>query len=122
MLQDGSSKTNLHNASLASVLSTHDPSTLAPGGYHPVVDPMLSPTHSRSYSMNSYAENYDGEVASAISRDPSIEPDWSGAAASAAHVPLLPSNSFTGPVPGGMNNLNIDAIMDSRKGKGKKRR
>ena len=52
-----------------------------------------------------------------------MEPDWSGAAASAAHVPLLPSNSLTGPVPSSLNSLNVDAIMDSRKkmGKGKKR-
>jgi len=73
---------------------------------------MLSPTHSRRYTMNSYAEN-DDAVASATNIG--LTPDWSGAAASAAHVPLLPSNSLTGPAPGGSNNLNVDAIMDSRK-------
>jgi hypothetical protein len=84
--------------------------------------------------MNSYAENDDDAVGSVIGTDPlttppsrrytSIEPDWSGAAASTAHVPLLPSNSFSGPVPRGLNSLNVDAIMDSRKkiGKGKKRK
>jgi hypothetical protein len=85
--------------------------------------------------MNSYAENDDDAVTSAIDTDPlttpptarghaSIEPDWSGAAASAAHVPMLPSNSLTGPFPRGLNSLNVDAIMDSRKkiGKGKKRK
>jgi hypothetical protein len=66
-----------------------------------------------------YAEIYDDASASA-----SMEPDWSGAAASAAHIPLLPSNSLTGPVPRGLNSLNVDAIMDSRKkiGKGKKQK
>ena len=65
MAQAGSSKTSLHNPTLASVFSTHEPSTLVPGGgYHPVVN--------------------------SLGTDPSIEPDWSGAAASAAHVPLLP--------------------------------
>ena len=132
MAQSGSG--SLHNATLASVLETHDPSMLVPGGYHPVVDPTLSPTHSGRYAMNSYVENDDDAVSSAIDTDPlttplarghvSMEPDWSGAAASAAHVPLLPSNSLTGPVPRGPNSLNIDAIMDSRKkvGKGKKRK
>lgn len=107
---------------------------LVPGGYHPVVDPMSSPTHSGRYTMNSNAENDDDAVTSAIGTDPlttpparghvSMEPDWSGAAASAAHVPLLPSNSLTGPVPRGLNSLNVDAIMDSRKkiGKGKKQK
>ena len=78
--------------------------------------------------MNSYADD------AAIDTDPlttppargytSMEPDWSGAAASAAHVPMLPSNSLTGPVPRSPNSLNVDAIMDSRKkiGKGKKRK
>lgn len=64
--------------------------------------------------MNSYAENDDVTAASATNIG-LTEPDWSGAAASAAHVPLLPSNSLTGPVPGGSNNLNVDAIMDSRR-------
>ena len=134
MAQSGSTNTSLHNAALASVLETHDPSMLVPGGYHAVVDPMLSPTHSGRYAMNSYAENDDDAVASAIGTDTlttpparghaSMEPDWSGAAASAAHVPLLPSNSLTGPVPRGLNSLNVNAIMDSRKktGKGNKRK
>jgi hypothetical protein len=95
---------------------------LIPGGYRPIVDPMLSPTHSGHYAMNSYAEDDDDAV---IGTDPltipparghtSMKPDWSGAAASAAHVPLLPFNSLTGPVSGGLNSLNVDAIMDSRK-------
>ena len=73
------------------------------------------------------AENYNEAVASTMAPlaggHESMEPDWSGAAASAAHIPLLPSNSLTGPVPRGPNSLNVDAIMDDRKkiGKGKKR-
>ena len=70
--------------------------------------------HQRIPNAMQYAENHDDEGVTA-----SMEPDWSGAAASAAHVPLLPSNSLAGPVPRGLNSLNVDAIMDSRK-KGKK--
>lgn len=90
--------------------------------------------HQRIPNAMQYAENYDEAVPSSMGTDPrmappagghaSMEPDWSGAAASAAHVPLLPSDSLTGPVPRGLNSLNVDAIMDSRKkiGKGKKRK
>jgi hypothetical protein len=89
---------------------------LIPGGYHPIVDPVLSPTHSGRYAMNSYAEDDDDALTTPPARGhASMGPDWSGAAASAAHVPLLPSNSLTGPVPRGLNSLNVDAIMDSRK-------
>ena len=132
MAQSSSTNTNLHNPALVSVLETHDPSMLVPGGYHPVVDPMLSPTHSERYAKNRYVENDDDAVVSAIGTDPlttppargyaSMEPDWSGAAASAAHIPLLPFNSLTGPVPRGLNGVNVDAIMDSRKKIGKRRK
>lgn len=105
------------NATLAKVLApeTHDPSMLVSGGYPSVVDPIY---HQRILNAMKYTENYDDAGIST-----SMEPDWSGATASAAHVPLLPSNSLTGSVPSGMNSINVEAIMDSRRkmGKGKKR-
>ncbi|KAF8813722.1 hypothetical protein BYT27DRAFT_7180475 [Phlegmacium glaucopus] len=121
-----------HKVTLPAVLETHDiPSMSVPGGYHPVTDPTFSPTHSGRYAMNSYTANDDDAVSSGIGTDAlttplakglmSIEPDWSGAIASAGHVPLLPSDSLTGPVAWGLNSSNIDAIMGSRnKGKAKK--
>jgi len=123
-----------HNATFPTLLETHDTSISmsVPGGYHPVVDPTLSSMHSGRHTMNDYAANDDDTVSSGMGTDAlmtppakehvSIQPDWSGASASAAHVPLLPSDSLTGPVAWGLNSSNIDAIMGSgkRKGKGKK--
>ena len=51
MVQNGSANANQHNSALASVLETHDPAMLVPGGYPPVVDPILSPMHSKRYSI-----------------------------------------------------------------------
>ena len=131
----GSSKASpspSHSATLPTLSETHHPpSTSVPGGYQSVVDPTLSPTRSRHYARNSYAENDDDAVSSSIGTDPlttppgqgyvSMEPDWSGATSSAAHVPLLPSDSLTGPVPWGLNSSNIGADT-GRKGAGKKRK
>lgn len=67
----------------------------------------------------SYGENDDDGVSSGIGTDSlttppvkghvSIEPNWSGAMASATHVPLLPSHNLTEP-------------LDIGKKKGKKRK
>lgn len=46
MAQSGSTN------ALAKVLETRDPSMLVPGGYPPVVDRMLSPTHSNAMQLN----------------------------------------------------------------------